>query len=261
MESSIDQEIWRQIPPEEKFELMSRAHAKGIMSAGITIIIASTIAVGLKLSWFMWGSFIAAPFIFQFAAGKEWRGLRPRLMLHYLAARSATRRYAFNVRCQDLTPKFMFKGHLEEMFDQDHLQEALEAMVDNTREAEVWVSLFSDAVVMIAERAGGAEMKLGHLLDDKLIVQSSSGGGANDYKNGREIFLTVKEKNRDDSPSKQYRLTSKYPAALVVFEKKLKMLQAGRGDLAHTDIEDIAAAISTNVSSEDDEKFDSLFSF
>lgn len=218
MERSFESEIWRLVPPEEKFELMAKAQSKGVLAASIALIVCGTVAVGLKMSWVMWGSIVCCPFIFQFAAGKAWRGLRPRCLLEYLAARSASRRYAFAARAKDLTPSLIFKGRIEQVYEQEHLQEALEAMVNKTKEAEVWVSLFGDAVVMISEQLGGAQVKFSHLLDEKLEVTGHSSSGK-EYASDKHLLFTVHDKMMG---AKQFRLTSRYPAALVAFEKKMQ---------------------------------------
>lgn len=218
-----EHEIWRSIPPEEKFEIMANAHASGVVAAFITILISSTISIGLKVPMIMWGSIIAAPFIFQFAAGKKWRDVKPRTMLEYLAARSAARRFAFAQKGHDLTLRLMFRGKIEHEFDQDFVQEALEAIIADTKEAEVWVALFGDTVVMMQEQAGGAMLSFAHLLDEKLQVSASGGSDDSDYSNNREVRLSYYGK---DKVKKQVKLTSRYPAALVVFEKKLQMLKA-----------------------------------
>src|SRR5262245_17453106 len=137
MDRIDNSEAWRQIPPEEKFALMSRAHGSGILACGITIILGCTLAVGLHMPWLMWGSMIASPLIFQFAAGKAWRDLRPKIMLEYLAARSAARRYAYTADSKDLTVSLIFRGHAEEMFEKDAIQDALEAIIANNKSAEV----------------------------------------------------------------------------------------------------------------------------
>lgn len=247
-------EIWRMIPPEEKFEIMAQAQSKGVMAAAVFIVVSCTLAVGFKMSWLMWTSFIISPFVFQFAAGKAWRTLRPKILLEYLAARSASRRYAFSTRAKDLTPNMIFKGVLEEVYSNDRIQEAMEAMIANTKEAEVWITLFGDAFTMISERYGGAELKLASLLDDKLDISSQSGSGK-DYGSDKELLLTVRSK---DAPSKTYKLTSKYPAALVVFEKKVRSMKS----TASNDIKQLAQNMAEPVAeTPDDDKFNNLFSF
>jgi len=218
------QDIWRVIPPEEKLDAMSRAHAAGVFACLIGLIITGTMAVSLKLSWLFWGCLVAVPFIFQFAAGKAWRGLRPRIMLEYLAARSAARRYAFTHNAKDLSLVMMFRGHLETEFGEDEIQEQLEASVESNLEAAVWIALFNDAVVMISERVGGARCNYAHIVNDKLNVQGSSDEGKSAYSSNRQVRL-VKSDTRGMG-AKRCKITSKHPAALVVFEKKLQALIA-----------------------------------
>ena len=241
-------EIWRQIPPEEKLQLMSRAHAKGVTVAIITVIICSTIAVGLQLSWIMWGGFVMCPFIFQFAAGKEWRGLRPRIMLEYLAARSAARRYAFTANGKDLTLSFMFRGHMERIFDEDKAQEALEAAIAKTKEAEVWVALFADSVILMSEQSGGARLEFSSLLSPEKIQVTSSSGDSRDYSSSKELILASLHK----SDRRKVKLTSNYPAALVVFEKKLQSLLANRAPVLPDPVDALLA--DTGFASDDEEE-------
>lgn len=231
-------EIWRSIPPEEKLELMSQAHAKGIFAAFIGIMLGGTLAVALHLSWLLWASLISAPFIFQFAAGKAWRGLRPRLVLEYLAARSAARRYAFSNKGKDLSLSLMFRGTLTREFDEDKLQEALEATFENTREAAVWVALFGDSVVMMSEEPGGARLQFAQVLNDKISIDSRSTDSGREYANDKEVLLTVKNRRDDEQ---RFKLTSKHPAALIVFEKKarqqLEALKKSGADNAISELE------------------------
>lgn len=212
-------EIWRTIPPEEKIELLSQAHAKGILSAGTAILVSSTLAVGLHIPWILWGGLITAPFVFQFSAGKAWRGLRPRLVLEYLAARAAARRYAFSNKGKDLTVSMIFRGVLSQEFGEEKVQEALEAALENTKEAAVWVALFGDSVVMMSEDAGGARCQLAQVLNNKLTVESKTGPSGKDYANDKEVFLTIRNKKDEET---RYKLRSRHAAALVVFEKKLQ---------------------------------------
>lgn len=235
-----DVEIWRQIPPEEKFELLSRAHASGLFTAIIMVVIGSTIAISLQMNWILWSSLLISPLVFQFAAGKAWRDLRPRIMLEYLAARSASRRYAFANRSQDLTLSLIFKGTLEQQFEEENLQEALEAMISQTKDAEVWVALFSDVLIMIAERPGGASLQFAHLLDDKLKVSSNAKEKKSDYTNDKEVYLTYKD--RATATDKQFKLTSRFPAALAVFEKRLLTLKEEAARKAETKIAEFLPA-------------------
>ena len=171
----------------------------------------------------IWVSLIFSPLIFQFAAGKAWRDLRPRIMLEYLAARSATRRYAFSIRGKDLTLLMLFKGTMEEEFDEEHIEDSLEAKAQGQVSCPVWVGLFRDSIVMMSERVGGGELKFGQLLTERnLLIEGISPSGDSDYSNDRLIRFTF----ADRKGTKRYvKLTSKFPGALIVFEKKMAALR------------------------------------
>ena len=236
-------ELWRQIPPEEKLELMALSHGKGVMAALINIIILCTIAVGLKLPWLIWTSLIMSPLIFQLAAGKAWRTLRPKIMLEHLAVRSAARRYAFSHRAKDLGLVTVFRGYVEETFDDSRMQEALEALeesVENNSGASAWIALFNDAVVALSECPGGASLKLAHLINKKLQVEAVSPDGK-EYSNSHQVVLKCENNN---GQIQTFKITSRYPAALIVFEKKLQGLltEAGNRD-DELDGENIATAL------------------
>lgn len=216
-------DLWRQIPPEEKFEMIAKSHSRGFMSAFTAVVVCCTLAVGLRVPWLIWTSLIVSPLIFQFTAGKAWRALRPRTMLEHLAVRSAARRYAFAHHSKDLGIVTVFRGTLEEQFAEDNIEQALEAAVENLKESAVWVALFNDAVIMLTERAGGADLRFAHLIDDELDVTSESPQSGKEYASDHTVLLRFPDL-RTNLP-RTFRLTSKHPAALIVFEKKLLQLK------------------------------------
>lgn len=219
MDKVESSEVWRQIPPEEKIAIMSRAHASGISSCIIVVIIGCTLAVALRLPWLMWGSFVLTPLVFQFVIGKAWRDLRPRVMLEYLGARSAARRYAYTATAKDLTVSMIFRGTITPQKIQELAEESLEQSVVNNQETEVWIALFKDAVIMMSEKTGGAKCEVASLINDKLTLEGMSPDEEGDYSNNRELLLTLAP-DRGRPPMK-LKVTSPYPAALIVFEKKL----------------------------------------
>ena len=220
-------ELWRRIPPEEKFELISRSHASGVMFSLVTIITSGTLAVGLQYPWIFWGSLILSPFIFQVAAGRKWRDLRPMVMLEYLGARAAARRYAFTINSRDLNMSLLFRGTLKREVEDDskaaYGMSSLEEAIQNTRETQVWVALFTDAVVMMSERPGGAQLEFAQLINDKLEISGKSPEEDSDYSSAREVILSYTDRNISGT---RVHLRSRHPAALVVFEKKLQQLKA-----------------------------------
>ena len=47
---------WRQIPPEEKLDIVESAQANGLLAAVISCFIGGTMAVALQQVWFLWGA-------------------------------------------------------------------------------------------------------------------------------------------------------------------------------------------------------------
>lgn len=213
-------DIWRTVPPEEKLEFLARAHAKGVQAVIGTLLVGGTVAVALQLEWLFWSSLLLIPFIFQFIAGKAWRGFRPRLMLEYLAARSAARRYAFANRARDLGLQLLFRGDMQRVFDSENRMAELEAAIDNTKEASVWIALFNDTIVLMSERLGGAKLEFAAPINERLSVQAvSPHGDDSPYHSDSSVLLTYRERRANEA--QQIRITSRYPAALAVFERKL----------------------------------------
>lgn len=225
-------ELWRQVPPEEKFELMSRSHAKGIWAAFIVILLGSTLAVGFKADSLMWSSFLISPVVFQLAAGKAWRNLRPAVMLEYLAVRSAARRYAFSNNAKDLSLELVFRATAHEVVDEENGRQALELAFAKRDHESVWITLFKDSLILISECAGGAELRFAHLIDERLHIEGYSPESGSEYGTDRQVTITAipkgAVKGKGAEAGRRIRLTSKYPAALVVFEKRLAQLLEDR---------------------------------
>jgi len=213
--------VWKQIPLEEKLEMMARAHSKGVAAATFSTISAATCAVALQIPWLFWAGLLLAPMVFQFTSGKAWRSIKPITMLQYLAARSAARRHAFTANAGKLGLSLMFKGYLQEIESQSETEEGLQEIIENTQQTEVWIALFEDAFVIMSERAGGAEAEVAHLIDEKVIMEAHSTSG-DEYASDKEVFLEVPKSKGEASENIRYRLTSRYPAALLVFEKRLE---------------------------------------
>ena len=212
-DSSVD--IWRKIPPEEKLELMARAHSHGVAACLLVLAVFGTVAVGLKIPQMFWGAFVGVPFIFQFVAAKSWRDFRPRVMLDYLAARSAARRYAFGTNCQDLSVALMFRGELASINSDE----------PNAGNSEgprvflpVWVSLFTDTVVVMSEQRGGAKLEFAKTLDDRLEI-SSEGFDEPDTSTERQVTVSFTAR---DLVNWTYYIKSRHPGALLVFERKMR---------------------------------------
>jgi hypothetical protein len=215
-----NEELWRQIPPEEKLELMSKAQAKGVSAAATLILISGTLAVGFQQTIIFWAGLLTSPIVFQFVSGRAWRALRPRAMLEYLGARSAARRYAFTAQAQDLHLNLLFRGRAEKVFAEEQVLSALDAAITGNKDSSVWVALFNDAVVLLSERAGGASCEFAQVINPTLEIDVTS-PDKREYSRDKQITLTCDDKKHG---RRSIRISSQQAAALVVFEKKLTKL-------------------------------------
>lgn len=212
-------DIWRRIPPEEKLQMMARAHSKGMGAALVVLLMTGTIAVGLRFPWVFWGAFLTVPFVFQFVAAKAWRDIKPRTMLEYLAARSAARRYAYGAQAQDLTIELMFKGYLERarQSDEEQYQPDFDPEKPNPTRIPVWIALFRDTIVMMSEQQGGAKLEFAHPLFERF--QATAEGFDGSQSSDRKIRVDVS--GRKDSAAATFFITSDYPASLLACERKI----------------------------------------
>lgn len=226
MEISSTEEIWRRIPPEEKVHLINKSHSSGIMTALAGIILAATLSISIQSLWLFWASLILAPLVFQVSAGKAWSNLRPVIILEYLAARTASRRYAYIIKSQELTHVMVFRGTVEhlDVSEEDDTSTDLYSPDLRKKVADVWINLFPDSIVVISEKKGGAELQFGHLINDRFSMTSNTDELDSDYSSDKALILEYRDRYHG---VRRIRLSSRCPAALAVFEKKiLKIIDA-----------------------------------
>ncbi len=223
-------DIWRKIPPEEKLLLMAKAQSKGLSASSILLGAVGSISLGLRVPWLFWSTFIAVPFVFQLASAKAWRSLKPRTMLEYLAARSAARRYAYSANSKDLTVSLMMKGTLHQDFTAEEEEEEIEAKIEHRDNVDVWISLFPDTLVLMSERSGGAKLEFAQqLFGDRLAVTAE---GFDDSSQERRLLLSVETRR---GGKHRWYLTSPFPAALLVLERRIRAFTAEQKALAEKD--------------------------
>ena len=217
-----EEEIWSIVPPEEKLELLARSQVSGISTCFLFIAVCFTLAIALKLQWLIWLSLIASPLLFQTAAHRAWKSLKPKIMLQYLAARSVARRFAFAANAHGLEVELIFRGNVSEVHqgESQELSDAIESIESNNDETTAWVGLLNDAIVAFRESRSGGTLEFVSLSDHRLKVEGRNTDGSTDeYSKNREVFIHLE---KSFGKLSTYRLTSDYPAALIVFEKKLK---------------------------------------
>lgn len=212
-------DVWQKIPPEEKLQLLARAQSTGISTIFVLLMFTGSMAVGLKSPWIFWGSFFAVPFVFQMAAAKSWRIVKPKAVVEYTAARATASVYANQVHGHDLNPTLVFKGTLERSSQEEGDLSAdtfIEEDVMPRGPVPVWVTLFPDSLVMFSESPHGSRKEFACSIFDELTISSE---GMDDITNpDKRILVALKNKAGDES---QWTLRSDYPASLVACERKL----------------------------------------
>jgi hypothetical protein len=214
------QEFWNCIPLEEKLLIMHRAQGSGVIYAMMVILGASGVAIGYKFMFVFWGSVLIAPIVYKLVSNGCFKQHQSQLMLLYLGARSAVRRYAYRYNSVDLTLELLLRGTL--LIVREPITEGSEPSKDeevlDSRKNDlipVWIALFCDTVVVIGEGSGGARLYFAHNFVKGLGVRGFSLNDEGDYSRRRVVAL--RRPNEQD----EYLLQSDTPAALIVFEKKL----------------------------------------
>jgi len=214
VEAINHQEFWGKIPPEEKLLILHQAQAGGTTMALLIVLAASGIAIGFHTPWVFWGSLIISPVVYKTIAKGRFNKYKSNLMLRYLAARSAARRYAYRYGAVDMTLILLFRGVVVISAGTSSQDESDDA----SRPLAVWIALFRDTIIVIGEGNGGARLYLAQNLERGLAIEGSSPDGEGEYSQSRVVTL------RSERFASSYRLTSNTPGALVVFEKKVRAL-------------------------------------
>ena len=215
-------EFWKRIPPEEKFSALATSHSHGLVISLLAFLLCCALALGFQFQWFLWIGLVLFPLFFQMASNRDWRRRRSHLILIYLAARAASRRYAYRINSVDLEVNLLFRGEFRrfKQIDPDSIESQL-AESDPVEQPAipVWVALFRDAVVIMSENRGGAKPEFIHLVDRKFSCRGFSPEGEGDYSTQRIFEMTSTDTGKYRGT---FQLTSRaMPAALVVFERKV----------------------------------------
>ena len=212
-------EAWNTVALEERIELIPHAQANGILGAMIFVLLMGSIGWGFDQINVLWAGIIGSFFVMPLFTSRAWRKTKPKIILSYLAARSVARRYAYGFGIRELDIVLVFKGYLEEVFQnaeerafaQKDETVDFESGRDNTK--EVWICLLRGGIVAISERMGGAKLEFATFLDrdTKCSVQDPQGPGDSAAVT---IVGSGKAKHREVV------ITSQYPGSLYVFHKQ-----------------------------------------
>jgi hypothetical protein len=220
---SIDQ-AWQSVSLEERLELISRAQASGLMATMATMFLIGCMAYGFDKIWLLVVGVAASSFVYPLFSSFSWRTEKPALILAYLAVRTVARRYAFAYNVPDLDIVFIYRAEIRELFRDKAAEELarqeLDVEIDTPVEAykTVWVVLMRGGVVFLWERPGGAKMEfLTHLTNESVLRKPTNNENPPDE---RALVLEGVAAIK----GRALMITSRYPAAHYVFEKKVLAL-------------------------------------
>lgn len=198
MELTFQDEVWRSIPPEEKFSYMAKAHASGVVASLYGLVLALTFALVFQSWMLVYLSCFLIPAVFQIVSFHRWRKLKPELILSYLAARSVARRFAFKNNAKDFTVLFMIRAEYHEPIDPSE---------GEVRREVCWIALFHSLVVVFKESKSGASLLAACHFTDQFNVEV-------DPVEQRQITFSYLETTLK-SEERKITLYSPHPANLI----------------------------------------------
>lgn len=214
-------DVWQKIPPEDKQALASEAQSTAISAVAIFIMFGWAIAVGLKQPWYLWGSFLLVPFLFQVLSQKAWNVVKPRTIVEYTAARATATHYASRVNGYELLPSLQFKGTLEREFQEGAAAQEQDLESGATTESRgpvpVWVTLFPDSLVIFSETPRGAKREVACSIFEELSVASE--GFDDDALDQRKLLVSLRGPDGDEN---RWILRSSHISQLTACERKLQ---------------------------------------
>ena len=219
------QNAWNSVALEERLELVSRAKAQGTAAGVCFVLMAGSIGYGFDKIEFLFGGILASLFVGQLFSFHSWRSNKPEAILKYLAARSVARRYAYGYRMPDLDVVLIFRGHYEQIFSDQELEQLYESTktVDfNTKissKKPVWICLMRGAVVVMSERRGGAKLEFICPVQAEAVLRKPN---ADEEVSEDALVL----EGCGPTKGRIAAISSTYPGAFYVFEKQLERLLA-----------------------------------
>jgi hypothetical protein len=213
---------WNSVPVEERLDILSKAHASGLMAGIGSLFVMGSIGYGFDNIWILacgvGFSFFLAPMFSSYT----WRRNKPAAILAYLAARAVSRRYAYGYDCPDLEVILIYRGEFREIFENREVEELERQRMDVgaadlSQKKQVWIALLRGAVVILSERRGGAKLEFYSPITNDVTVRKSR--TEEDLSESALIVQGV-----GPGQGRKVLIDSKSKGAQYVFEKQLGRL-------------------------------------
>jgi hypothetical protein len=218
--------IWQKVPQEERSAILTRAQGKAVEVCALVAVFGCTAASGLAMPWILLGVATLIPVLFQVVVTRMWVEVKPQTVARYFMASRTASQYATALGVTNPSPKTIFRGSLLPIRESDpavdpefaaEYEEELAAVA--TVSKEVWIALFSDALLMFSENPEGARLEFrSSILHDFAVSLDSPEDLAG---NALPQQLIIETEAGDESPSR-WLVTSPHSSALLACERKIR---------------------------------------
>jgi hypothetical protein len=216
-------EMWQKIPQEERTLLLAQAKAQGIEVCCLCTVIGVSLAISLNAHWVILATIAFLPLLYQVVSTQRWLEIKPLITARYFLAGMTSKLYAKTLHSQDPSLKLIFRGSLQEIpiNESTAIPEEFKDELEEEKPApkDVWISLFPDSIVMIAEGTEGAALAFGHsTLQDFEVALDTPEDSAGEPMPSRLVIQTT----TNESIESRWVLTSPHTDTLVACERKIR---------------------------------------
>ncbi|MFN5063637.1 MAG: hypothetical protein ACK5GN_12420 [Pseudomonadota bacterium] len=227
---------WQKVPQEERNEILSRAQGKAIEVCSLVAVLGSAAAFGLQISWIAIGVVALLPVLFQTVVARSLLYIKPQTIARYYLAGRTAGQYALALHLFESSAKTIFRGVFgplkEPSEDSDPefaMDMAEELSATSNEQKEVWIALFSDALIMFSENTGGTRLEFSHsiLRDFNLTLDTPEDATGTSLP----PRLVIDAPDADGNPAR-WVVSTRHTSALVACERKVRFFTQRAKDMA-----------------------------
>jgi hypothetical protein len=218
--------IWQKVPQEERSEILTRAQGKAVEVCSLVTIFGCTAAFGLDMPWILLGVAALLPVLFQVVVTRTWIDSKPQTIARYFMASRTATQYARALGITNPAPKTIFRGSLlpirepDPAMDPEFATEYAEEVASATPiQKEVWISLFSDSLVMFSENPEGARLEFKSSILHDFAVNLDSPEDMSGNPLPQQLVIQAAE---EDGSLSRWLVTSPHTSSLLACERKVR---------------------------------------
>jgi hypothetical protein len=230
------EKVWQKVPHEERREILTLAQSKALEVCALVTLFGCTAAFGLKTPFIMLLVAVLMPVLFQVVVTRALIQIKPQIAARYLMANHTATQYAQSLGFEQSTPKALFRGSIqalresEEEIDPELAAEyAQETGIFAAKPREVWISLFSESLVMFSENCDGARLEFHRSIVEDLSISLDQPEDLDGNPISQQLII---ETTGDNETQERWVVTSRHTSALLACERKVRFLVKRAEDLA-----------------------------